>query len=97
MKSHRGQRMVKRTIDVAVAAGLLLVCAPAMLFLALLIRWKMGSPVIFRQQRPGWNEQPFHVCKFRTMNDARGRRWRVVARWDAIDAAGPVYSPHQPG
>ena len=72
MKSHRGQRMVKRTIDVAVAAGLLLVCAPAMLFLALLIRWKMGSPVIFRQQRPGWNEQPFHVCKFRTMNDARG-------------------------
>ena len=71
MKSHPYQRMVKRAIDATTAAGLLLICAPVMGLVALLVRWKMGSPVVFRQQRPGWKECPFHVYKFRTMTDAR--------------------------
>ena len=43
-----------------------------MLLLALLIRWKMGPPALFRQQRPGRNGQPFILFKFRTMKDANG-------------------------
>jgi len=43
-----------------------------MLVLALLIRWKMGPPALFRQQRPGRNGEPFILLKFRTMRDANG-------------------------
>jgi lipopolysaccharide/colanic/teichoic acid biosynthesis glycosyltransferase len=43
-----------------------------MLVLALLIRWKMGPPALFRQQRPGRNGEPFILLKFRTMKDANG-------------------------
>lgn len=64
--------MLKRLFDFAVAATLLLVLWPLLLLLALLIRWKMGPPALFRQQRPGRNGQPFILLKFRTMRDANG-------------------------
>ncbi len=54
------------------AAGALLLLWPLMLVLALLIRWKMGPPALFRQQRPGRNGEPFILLKFRTMKDANG-------------------------
>lgn len=64
--------MLKRLFDFAVAAALLLLLWPVLLLLALLIRWKMGPPALFRQQRPGRNGKPFTVLKFRTMKDANG-------------------------
>jgi len=62
----------KRVFDFAVAATLLLVLWPLLLLLALLIRWRMGPPALFRQQRPGRNGRPFILLKFRTMKDANG-------------------------
>jgi len=64
--------MLKRTFDVVVALGLILVLWPVMLATAVLIAWRMGCPVIFRQQRPGLNGRPFDVLKFRTMSDKVG-------------------------
>jgi lipopolysaccharide/colanic/teichoic acid biosynthesis glycosyltransferase len=64
--------VLKRLFDFAVAATLLLVLWPLMLLLALLIRWKMGPPALFRQQRPGRDGRPFVLLKFRTMKDANG-------------------------
>mgnify|MGYP003603678663 CR=1 FL=1 len=61
----------KRVIDVTGAATLLLAASPLMLAVAAVIRWRMGSPVIFRQVRPGLGERPFQMLKFRTMNDRR--------------------------
>lgn len=61
---------MKRLFDF-VAAGLgLLILSPVMLVVALLIRRRLGSPVLFRQVRPGVSGKPFRMVKFRTMRDA---------------------------
>lgn len=58
---------VKRCLDIAVAAPALVVAAPVMLATGAAVRVSMGSPVIFRQQRPGMNAQPITLLKFRSM------------------------------
>lgn len=58
---------VKRGIDVIVACLLLVVTAPVQAVLALVIRRRLGSPVLFRQPRPGKDERVFELVKFRTM------------------------------
>lgn len=63
------QRAAKRTIDLIGAIGGLAVAAIPMAVLALLIRRDLGSPVLFRQTRPGRDARPFTLMKFRTMRD----------------------------
>ncbi len=72
-QNHVGSvyRAAKRTFDVVVSVLLLVVVAPVMGAIALLIRLRMGSPVLFKQQRPGRAGQSFTMIKFRTMTDAR--------------------------
>jgi lipopolysaccharide/colanic/teichoic acid biosynthesis glycosyltransferase len=65
-------QFIKRAFDVVVAGLLLILLSPLLLVLALLVRVKLGSPVLFRQKRPGLGGKPFMLCKFRTMTDARG-------------------------
>jgi len=60
---------VKRAIDIIVSATLLLLMSPVMLAVAIAIRAKLGSPVFFRQRRPGLHGRPFEIVKFRTMRD----------------------------
>src|SRR5262249_2552263 len=60
-------RGLKRAIDLAAAAGGLLVLAPLLALLALVIRLNMGRPAFFRQRRPGLGGVPFVLVKFRTM------------------------------
>ncbi|MEZ5524772.1 MAG: sugar transferase [Pseudomonadales bacterium] len=62
--------MLKRFMDVFVAVGCLLLLAPVFLVVACLVRNKLGSPVLFRQIRPGLNGTPFEMIKFRTMLNA---------------------------
>lgn len=57
----------KRAMDVTVAAIALVLTAPVQVVLALLVRARLGSPVLFRQQRPGKDERIFELVKFRTM------------------------------
>lgn len=61
---------VKRTFDICLSGTALLLFMPILLAVALAIRLKLGSPIFFRQQRPGLNAKPFYVIKFRTMLDA---------------------------
>lgn len=61
---------MKRFFDLFAGITLLLFLLPLIALIALLVRWKMGSPVLFRQQRPGLHGRPFYIYKFRTMNDA---------------------------
>ena len=63
---------VKRALDVALSGCALAALSPVMGVTALLVRQKLGSPVIFCQERPGKDEQIFKLYKFRTMTDARG-------------------------
>lgn len=62
--------MLKRLIDILGSAIGLLLLAPVIAIVALLISKKLGSPVIFRQVRPGKNGIPFEMMKFRSMRDA---------------------------
>ncbi len=65
----------KRLFDLAVTIPALLILAVPFALLALLVRVKLGAPVLFRQDRPGWKGRAFRMLKFRTMldaNDANG-------------------------
>ena len=62
---------MKRLFDLLVSLSLLIILSSVMMIVAILVRIKLGSPVFFRQQRPGLNGKPFYVYKFRTMTDER--------------------------
>lgn len=64
------RRYLKRVMDFVFSLCALLVLAPVLLAVAALVRVKLGSPVVFKQSRPGLGERPFTVYKFRTMTDA---------------------------
>jgi sugar transferase EpsL len=60
---------MKRIFDAVVAGLALIVLSPVLLAIAGLVRWHLGTPIFFRQQRPGLNGVPFEIIKFRTMTD----------------------------
>lgn len=62
--------MVKRALDILGAAIGLIVFSPILIVISVMIRREMGSPVLFRQKRPGRHGKPFQMIKFRTMRDA---------------------------
>jgi lipopolysaccharide/colanic/teichoic acid biosynthesis glycosyltransferase len=63
--------MFKRAFDIVFSVGWLIGFAPLLLVVAILVRLKLGSPVLFIQERPGLRARPFRMVKFRTMTDAR--------------------------
>ena len=65
-------RYIKRILDVLLSGCALVVLTPVLLIVAVLVRTKLGSPVIFCQERPGKDEKIFKMYKFRSMTDARG-------------------------
>jgi lipopolysaccharide/colanic/teichoic acid biosynthesis glycosyltransferase len=69
---------MKRVFDVIGACLGLVLTSPVMLVLALLIRFKLGKPVLFRQLRPGLHGQPFELLKFRSMTDERDEGQRLL-------------------
>ncbi len=79
----------KRLLDLALVIPALVMLMPVMLGVALLVRWKLGAPVLFRQWRPGRGEVPFEMWKFRTMSDgcdAAGRELEDDMRLGAFGA-----------
>lgn len=66
------QKYIKRLLDIVISFTALLVLSPVLLVVAVLVRIRLGSPVIFHQDRPGYREKVFRLCKFRSMTDARG-------------------------
>lgn len=71
MRSHPVGTACKRALDLAGALIILALVWPLMLVIALIIRLTMGSPIFFRQVRPGLGERPFTLVKFRTMIESR--------------------------
>lgn len=62
--------MLKRLLDIIIALIALILLSPVLVIVAYLVRKKLGSPVLFRQLRPGLRGRPFEMIKFRTMRDA---------------------------
>ena len=79
---------LKRLFDLLVTLPALLVLAPFLLLLALLVRLKLGAPVLFRQQRPGLHGKPFTLYKFRTMTDARDAQGNLLPDAERLTAFG---------
>lgn len=72
------EKYVKRPQDFCCALAALIVLSPILAVTAYLVKKKLGSPVIFRQRRPGLNGQIFEMWKFRTMTDARDEEGKLL-------------------
>ncbi|WP_440706368.1 sugar transferase [Heyndrickxia oleronia] len=60
---------MKSIMDILISFLLLVLLFPLIVMIAVLVKFKIGSPIIFKQQRPGLNGRPFYIYKFRSMND----------------------------
>lgn len=79
---------MKRLFDIFFAFVLLALLLPLFLFLFLVIRWKLGSPVLFRQVRPGQDGKPFTILKFRSMTDERDANGNLKPDKDRLTRLG---------
>ena len=66
------EQYIKRPLDCMLATGMFVVLSPVLGVTAVLVKTKLGSPVLFTQERPGKDEKVFKLYKFRTMTDDRG-------------------------
>lgn len=71
-------KVIKRLFDILISGVALIVLSPILLVVAILVRAKLGSPVIFHQERPGFHEKIFTLCKFRTMTDERDEKGELL-------------------
>ena len=72
------QRWGKQTLDPLLSLFGLAVLSPILLLISFLVRLQLGSPVLFRQVRPGFGGRPFTLFKFRTMQDLKGREGNLL-------------------
>lgn len=71
-------RYLKRPMDFILSLIAIIFLSPVLLIVALLVRFKLGSPVIFKQERPGLNEKIFTMYKFRTMTDEKDNNGELL-------------------
>ncbi|WP_336802186.1 sugar transferase [Kaistia sp. MMO-174] len=79
---------MKRGLDIVAALVALLLLAPVLLVIGCLVRQKLGSPILFRQVRPGREGRPFRMLKFRTMLDATDARGRPLPDPERLTSFG---------
>ncbi len=65
-------------MDLVIGGAMSVLLAPVLLVTALLVAWRLGRPVLFRQERPGLEGQPFEMVKFRSMTDARKENGQLL-------------------
>lgn len=78
----------KRLLDLALTIPALILLSPVLGLVALLVRLKLGAPILFRQQRPGLLGQPFTILKFRTMTNARDAQANLLPDEDRLTPFG---------
>ena len=78
----------KRIFDLVLTIPGLVVLSPLLAFIALLVRAKLGSPVLFWQVRPGLGGKPFTIFKFRTMTDARDADGKLLPDAERLTRLG---------
>lgn len=81
-------RYGKRLFDLALTTPGLILISPVLALIALLVRVKLGSPVLFRQTRPGLHGKPFTIYKFRTMTDARDAEGNLLPDKERLTRLG---------
>ena len=71
-------KCIKRILDFLLSLCGIIVLSPVLLILSVLVRVKLGSPILFKQERPGRDEKIFTLCKFRTMTDKRDEQGELL-------------------
>ncbi len=89
-KANKGlyEKFIKRLLDFTLALLALVVLSPVMIITAFLVRVKLGSPVLFTQNRPGLNGKVFKLYKFRSMTDARDKNGELLPDEERLPAFG---------
>ena len=82
------EKYIKRPLDAFLSTGALIVLSPVLLVVGILVKLKLGSPVIFTQQRPGKDEKIFKLYKFRTMTDDRDENGKLLPDEDRLTSFG---------
>ena len=80
----------KRFLDLLLSTLAIVILSPVLLVVAILVRIKLGSPVLFHQERPGRNEKIFTLCKFRTMTDKRDEKGNLLPDADRLTKFGKL-------
>lgn len=84
------ERYIKRPQDFCCALAAIIVLSPVMAVTAVLVRIKLGSPVIFKQKRPGLNGKIFTLYKFRTMTDKKDRNGELLSDEERLIRFGKI-------
>lgn len=84
------QKYLKRIFDCLLSGVALIVLSPVILITAVLVRIKLGSPVIFKQKRPGKNEKIFELYKFRSMTDEKDEKGNLLPDSTRLTSFGRV-------
>lgn len=79
---------IKRLLDIIISLCGIIILSPVYLALAILVRLKLGSPVLFKQERPGRDEKIFKLYKFRSMTDAKDENGSLLPDEDRLPAFG---------
>ena len=82
--------MIKRFLDIIIASTAMVVLSPLYAVVAYKVKKNLGSPVLFRQVRPGLNGQPFEMIKFRTMKDAVDAQGNALPDSERLTAFGKM-------
>lgn len=82
------EKHIKRLLDVVLSGAALVILSPVLLTTAVLVRIKLGSPVVFTQERPGKDEKVFKLHKFRSMTDARDENGNLLPDKDRLTGFG---------
>lgn len=72
------RNFMKRPLDFLISLTAIIILSPIILIVAILVKSKLGSPIIFKQKRPGLNEEIFIMYKFRTMTDEKGENGELL-------------------
>ena len=79
---------IKRLFDLAVAVPSVIILLPVFILIGFFVRMKIGSPVLFRQERPGLHDEPFVIYKFRTMTDERDGGGKLLPDGERLTRLG---------
>lgn len=84
------ERFIKRPQDLILSLTALIILSPILLILSILVRIKLGSPIIFKQDRPGFNEKVFTLYKFKTMTDDKDENGKLLPDSDRLTSFGRI-------
>lgn len=84
------EKFFKRPFDFCLSLIAFIVLLPLILFIAILVRIKLGSPIIFKQERPGLNEKIFTLYKFRTMTDKKDDNGALLSDAERLTKFGKL-------